>query len=153
MKTTESFDKSSGFAAKGGGTATNGTIGALSVSPTGAVNYTIPIDVPSGLNGVQPEIALTFSSQSGNGIAGWGWNLSGISSITRIPSTQYHDDKIDPVDFNLLDRFAFDGQRLVIKNRNLWYKRCYISNRTIFQYKNCILWHTSHFWNKWATIF
>ena len=98
-----------------GGTATNGILGALSVSPTGAANYTIPIDVPPGLNGVAPKISLTFNSQSGPGNAGWGWNLSGISSITRIPSTQYHDNKIDPVDFDLLDRFALDGQRLILR--------------------------------------
>ena len=80
-----------------------------------AANYTIPIDVPPGLNGVAPKISLTFNSQSGPGNAGWGWNLSGISSITRIPSTQYHDNIIDPVDFDLLDHFALDGQRLILK--------------------------------------
>ena len=114
-ETAGSSSKSSGVASKSGGSVTNGTLGALSVSPTGGASYTIPIAVPLGLNGVQPEIALTYNSQSGNGIAGWGWNLSGISSITRIPSTQYHDDKIDPVDFDLMDRFALDGQRLIIK--------------------------------------
>lgn len=119
--------KSSSFATKGGGTVTNGILGSLSVSPTGGVNYTIPIDVPPGLNGVAPEIALTFDSQSGRGIAGWGWNLSGVSSITRIPSTQYHDDKIDPVDFDLLDRFALDGQRLILKTGT------YGTNGTVYQ--------------------
>ncbi len=113
---SESNGKSSSFASKrGGGTVTNGILGALSVSPSGGANYTIPIAVPPGLNSVQPEIALTFDSQAGRGIAGWGWNLSGVSSITRISSTQYHDDKIAPVDFDLSDRFALDGQRLIIK--------------------------------------
>ncbi len=111
---SQTLSKSSGFSAKGG-TVTNGILGSLSVSPTGGASYTIPINVPPGLNGVVPEIALTYDSQSGKGIAGYGWNLSGVSSISRIPSTQYHDDKIDPVDFDLLDRFALDGQRLIIK--------------------------------------
>ena len=106
------------MAGMGGGTVTGGTIGNLSVSATGGANYTVPIAVPPGLNGVQPEIALTFDSQSGNGLAGWGWNVSGVSVITRIPSTQFHDDRIDPVDFDLLDRFALDGQRLIVKTGN-----------------------------------
>lgn len=98
---------------------TNGTIVAnLSVSGNGGLNYTIPISVPSGLNGVQPDLALGFDSQSGNGIAGWGWNLAGVSVITRIPSTNFHDNFIDPVDFDLDDRFALDGQRLIVKNGN-----------------------------------
>jgi RHS repeat-associated protein len=88
----------------------------LSVSASGGVSYSIPIAVAPGLNGVNPEISLDFNSQSGNGKAGWGWNVSGISVITRIPSTQFHDDKIDPVDFELDDRFALDGQRLIIKS-------------------------------------
>jgi len=91
-------------------------MGTLSVSPTGGANYTIPIEVPPGLNGVEPDIALTFNSQSGNGLAGWGWNVSGISVITRIPSTEYHDNEVDPVDFDLKDRFALDGQRLILKS-------------------------------------
>ncbi|WP_430967313.1 RHS repeat-associated core domain-containing protein [Spongiimicrobium sp. 2-473A-2-J] len=107
--------KSINLSSKGGGTVNGGTVGELSVSPTGAATYTVPIDVPPGLNGVQPEIFLNFNSQSGNGLAGWGWNVSGISVITRIPATQFHDNKIDAVDFDLDDRFSFDGQRLILK--------------------------------------
>lgn len=92
------------------------TEGQLSVSLTGGANYSIPIIVPPGINGVVPQISLTYNSQSGNGLAGFGWNLSGISSISRIPATKFHDNIIDGVDFNSLDRFAFDGQRLVLKN-------------------------------------
>ena len=112
---TEALSKSLGTTSREGGTVTNGTLGALSVSPTGGANYTIPIDVPPGLNGVAPKISLSYNSQSGNSVAGWGWNLSGTSSITRIPSTQYHDNTIDPVDFDILDRFALDGQRLILR--------------------------------------
>lgn len=92
------------------------TEGQLSVSLTGAATYSIPIKVPPGINGIVPQISLTYNSQSGNGLAGYGWNISGISVITRIPSTKFHDGVIDPVDFDALDRFALDGQRLVVKN-------------------------------------
>ncbi len=90
------------------------TIGSLSVSLTGAAEYHVPIMVPPGIGGAAPEIALAYNSQAGNGMAGYGWNLSGISSITRIPATTYHDRTIDPVDFDQLDRFALDGQRLIL---------------------------------------
>lgn len=84
------------------------------VSPTGAFTYEIPIAVPPGVQDVQPNIALTYNSQSGNGLAGWGWNISGLSTISRVGSTLHHDGKIDPVDYDNLDRFALDGQRLIL---------------------------------------
>ncbi|WP_422858990.1 RHS repeat-associated core domain-containing protein [Flagellimonas sp. S174] len=85
------------------------------VNSSGGLNYSIPINVPPGLNGVVPEISLDFDSHNGRGMAGWGWNVSGVSVITRIPSTLFHDNQIDPVDFDSGDRFALDGQRLVLK--------------------------------------
>ncbi|WP_318309271.1 FG-GAP-like repeat-containing protein [Flagellimonas crocea] len=92
------------------------TLGEASVSLTGGASYTIPIKVPPGINGVVPNIALAYNSQAGNGLAGYGWNISGISVITRIPNTKYHDNYVDPVDFDGNDRFAFDGQRLLLKS-------------------------------------
>lgn len=92
------------------------TKGELSVTLTGGSNYSIPISVPPGINNVAPEINLVYNSQSSNGLAGLGWNISGVSVITRVSSTMFHDGKIDAVDFDNLDRFALDGQRLVIKN-------------------------------------
>lgn len=92
------------------------TEGQLSVSLTGGATYTIPIAVPPGINGVVPQISLSYNSQGGNGLAGYGWNIAGVSVITRIPATKFHDGTIDGVDFNSMDRFAFDGQRLMVKN-------------------------------------
>jgi RHS repeat-associated protein len=92
------------------------TAGQLSVSLSGAANYSIPFAVPSGINGVEPQIGLAYSSQSGNGMAGNGWNISGLSAITRIPSTKFHDNNSDSIDFDESDRFALDGQRLILKS-------------------------------------
>lgn len=92
------------------------TSGQLSVSLTGAATYSIPFAVPPGINGVVPQIGLSYSSQSGNGLAGYGWNISGLSSITRIPSTKFHDNNLDPVDLDSSDRFALDGQRMILKS-------------------------------------
>lgn len=92
------------------------TAGEISVSPTGGSLYTIPIAAAPGINGVVPKVYLQYNSQSGNGAAGYGWNISGVSLITRIPATKFHDGTIDAVDFNALDRFAFDGQRLMLRS-------------------------------------
>jgi RHS repeat-associated protein len=94
---------------------TGETPGFLSVSLTGAATYDVPIAVPQGIKGIAPEISIRYNSQSGAGVAGYGWNLGGLSVISRIPSTQYHDNKIDAVDFDTSDRFALDGQRLIVK--------------------------------------
>ena len=87
----------------------------LDVSATGAAVYTIPIAVPAGINGVQPNLALTYNSQAGNGIAGYGWNITGISKITRVGSTPYHNGQLTGVNLTETDQFALDGQRLLLK--------------------------------------
>jgi RHS repeat-associated protein len=99
-----------------GNEAISETQGELSVSLTGGAIYNVPIKVPPGIAGVQPDLSLTYNSQAGNGLAGYGWNVSGISVITRIPSTKHHDNNIDPVDFDTSDRFVFEGQRLMLKS-------------------------------------
>ncbi|WP_029272451.1 RHS repeat-associated core domain-containing protein [Flavobacterium sp. KJJ] len=106
------------------------TDGQLSVSLSGASNYTVPIAVPSGINGVEPNIGLQYNSQGGNGIAGFGWNITGVSGITRVASTRYHDGTVDPVDFDSLDRFALDGMRLIVKTGT------YGANETVYETEN-----------------
>ncbi|MBX7183240.1 MAG: FG-GAP-like repeat-containing protein, partial [Bacteroidia bacterium] len=90
------------------------------VTPTGAASYTIPIQVPPGTAGMIPTLSLGYNSQSGNGILGWGWNLSGLSAISRVPKTIYHNGKVEPVKFDGTDNFALDGQML-IKSGNYYY--------------------------------
>lgn len=87
--------------------------GEFGVSPTGAATYSIPIEVPPGIGGVQPQLSLEYSSQTGNGLLGMGWSLDGLSVITRCPTTLAQDNFLDPVDFDGNDRLCLDGQRLV----------------------------------------
>lgn len=99
----------------GSGTEAGSTAGSLSVSLTGAASYSIPIMVPPGIKDVAPNIGISYTSQGANGLAGWGWNVSGLSTISRIPATKYYDNKHDGIDFKD-DRFSIDGQRLIIKS-------------------------------------
>lgn len=88
----------------------------LDVSSLGGATYTIPIAVPPGIGKMVPQIALSYNSHAGKGIAGLGWNISGLSSISRIPTTMFHDSRMDGVNYDENDRFALDGQRLLLKS-------------------------------------
>lgn len=93
-----------------------GVVGAIpatvDVSALGGATYSIPIQLPEGINGMQPNLSIVYNSQSGNGLLGWGWNLGGVSAITRVGTTLFHELTTLPVDFEH-DRFALDGQRLM----------------------------------------
>ena len=87
--------------------------GELNVSDMGAAVYSIPIMMPDGIGDMTPKLAITYNNQAGNGMLGWGWSLTGLSSITRTGQTVYHDDNQLVVDF-INDRFVMDGKRLML---------------------------------------
>lgn len=95
------------------GTAPGSIPGEFSVDPSGTANYRIPIVLPPGVAGVDPELAIAYSSRGGNGLLGVGFDLSGFSAITRCPATWLPDGVNDGVDFDGNDRFCLDGQRLM----------------------------------------
>ena len=94
------------------------TSGSFSVNPAGGANYTIPLELLPGVNGLAPELSIVYSSNSGPGIAGYGWQIGGLSTITRGPQTYYHDNSVGGVGLTILDRFYLDGQRLVPTSGN-----------------------------------
>lgn len=91
--------------------------GAARVSPTGAATYTIPINVSPGTNGMQPQLAITYSSQAGNGQLGMGWGLAGLSAINRggedVENPDIPGQMNAPIEFVFEDEFYLDGERLV----------------------------------------
>ncbi len=93
----------------------------IDISPSGAAIANIPISIPKGVNGFTPEISLTYNSQGGNGIAGYGWNIGGLSTISRIPATKFHNDRIGGINLDMSDFFALDGQRLLLKSGTYGY--------------------------------
>src|SRR5512137_2088753 len=67
---------------------TNGT---LSVNDQGGSVYSVPIQLPPGVNGLTPGLSLVYSSNLGTGIAGYGWQIGGISTVSRGGKDYYHD--------------------------------------------------------------
>ncbi|MBB6237541.1 RHS repeat-associated protein [Pedobacter sp. AK013] len=94
------------------------TTTSIDVSPSGGSVFNIPFFLPPGLGNAVPQLGLSYNAQSGNGSAGFGWNITGLSSITRLSTTIFHDNKIRGINFDADDRFALDGQRLLLKSGN-----------------------------------
>jgi RHS repeat-associated protein len=77
------------------------------VSPfAGSLSYTIPIQVPP-FHGIEPRLALTYSSEGRNGFVGVGWTLSGFSTIERVNSGR------GAAFFDASDVYLLDGQKLL----------------------------------------
>ena len=96
-----------------------GTIaGEFSVNGNGGATYVVPIEVPPGINGVQPNLSVIYNSQQENGLLGVGWNLAGLSAIARCGKTKATDGEIGGINFDSNDRFCYDGQRLIAVSGN-----------------------------------
>jgi RHS repeat-associated protein len=79
---------------------------------TGTGNFTVPLALPPGRNGFQPQLALVYSSGHGNGPFGLGWSLSipGVSRKTSDGVPRYDDAR---------DTFLLSGaEDLVPVSRN-----------------------------------
>lgn len=60
---------------------------------TGTGNFSVPIALPPGRNGLQPQLGIAYSTGNGNGCFGLGWQLSipGVSRKTAKGIPQYLD--------------------------------------------------------------
>src|SRR5512145_3446160 len=62
---------------------------------TGTGNFTVPLALPPGRNGLQPQLALVYSTGNGNGPfgLGWGLNVPGVSRKTSRGIPRYVDER------------------------------------------------------------
>ncbi len=62
---------------------------------TGTGNYSVPIELPPGRNGFQPQLSLVYSTGYGNSPFGLGWSLNvpGIERKSSKGVPAYDDDK------------------------------------------------------------
>ena len=84
------------------------------VSPTGARTYDIPIMTAAGCR-LTPNVSLSYNSQAGNGVAGYGWNITGGSAISVVGKSIHYDGATAAADLAnpATCAFSLDGVRLV----------------------------------------
>lgn len=92
------------------------TQGNIEVNGGGQLQFTLPIALPPGVKSVAPQINLVYTSGSGNGIAGYGWNISGITAIARMGKTIETDGETKGIQLDYSDYYSFNGQRLILKS-------------------------------------
>jgi RHS repeat-associated protein len=84
------------------------------VSPSGGRVYRVPIQAASGMK-LGPSLSLNYNSQGGEGVAGYGWDVGGMSAITLIGRNVYYHGESRAA--SRLDNegsvFALDGVPLV----------------------------------------
>ncbi|MGK3963945.1 SpvB/TcaC N-terminal domain-containing protein [Sorangium sp. So ce1667] len=79
-------------------------------SSRGTAQLAYPIEVPPGRRGMEPELAVTYESELGNGWLGVGWDLrvSAIEIDTRFGVPRYTGDELYALDGEMLR--AIPGQ-------------------------------------------
>ena len=88
--------------------------GSLTVSDMGAAVYSLNFEVPNG-GPLTPQIGIAYNSQkSGYGLAGYGFDITGISCITRGGKDVFHNKELKGVTYTESDNYYLDGKRLVL---------------------------------------
>ena len=86
-------------------------------TPTGGLTVSVPISTLP-CPGTTPSISLVYNSQGGEGLAGYGWDITGLSAITLDAKNPYFDGTVAAPDPSQPANqvFALDGVRLVNGN-------------------------------------
>ena len=106
-------------------TVVGSTTGVMQATETANLSYSVPITVPPGVSGVQPQLSIEYSSSAGNGIAGLGGHFSVGASITRCEQSIFLDAQVNHnsdlslgrargVDLSNNDTFCLGGEALVL---------------------------------------
>ena len=120
------------------------TVGAIpiqkGINTVGAMTVNVPIDVVSGIAAIQPNLAIAYNSLGGNGLLGYGWELSGISCIARKGYDVFHNGKTTPI--SITGDLTLDGKRLIKDNNYLkqigersWITKYYLESSN----KSCVV--------------
>ncbi|MFC4686025.1 RHS repeat-associated core domain-containing protein [Epilithonimonas pallida] len=76
----------------------------------GSANVQYPIEIPAGVNGLQPNVSINYNSDSKNGgWAGIGWDVSAVETIdidTRWGVPEFNDEKETEI-------YSIGGEQLV----------------------------------------
>jgi len=69
---------------------------------------------------LQPSLALSYNSRNGDGLLGVGWQLAGLSAISRCNLTYAQDGVAGSPQLTSADRFCLDGKRLRTTNSSTY---------------------------------
>lgn len=107
---------------------------------SGTANLSYPIEIPAGRQGMQPNLALSYSSGGGNGWLGIGWDISipSITVETRWGVPRYDSNQESEV-------YVYEGEQLVTRNSdgsfrkmphrtNLWTNRSELDQDSVEQF-------------------
>ncbi|WOI22889.1 TIGR02594 family protein [Nonlabens ulvanivorans] len=83
------------------------------VSQSGSANVSFPIKIPSGRNGMQPQLAISYNSDAGTGWLGQGWSLS-MPAITI--NSSWGTPKFNSA--NETEIYSMSGEQLMYPKRN-----------------------------------
>ncbi|MCJ8155266.1 hypothetical protein MKJ01_15990 [Chryseobacterium sp. SSA4.19] len=93
-------------------------ISAPSPNQRGDAALSYPVVIPSGVQGMQPNISISYSSSKGNGWMGEGWDISGVSGITL--DTRWGTPTFDP---------GFESEIYLLDGEMLVYEGDYLPHR------------------------
>jgi RHS repeat-associated protein len=109
------------------------------VNAFGAASIEIPIKISPGTAGISPQLSLSYNSQASDALVGLGFQLKGLSAITRCNADQAHNGRNHGIDYTNNDVFCINGQQLVAVNGK------YGSDGTIYKtYQDTFAKITSH---------
>lgn len=92
--------------------------GSHGVDESGGANYSIEIEIPKGVNGMEPTLGINYNSFHPNGILGVGWSLSGSSIIAQGGSNWYFDNDAETIQLDGSGKLNIDGHRLFLLGTN-----------------------------------
>ncbi|WP_288444082.1 RHS repeat-associated core domain-containing protein [uncultured Chryseobacterium sp.] len=92
------------------------TKGNIEVNRVGQLQFSLPLDLPPGIKTVSPQVGLVYNSETENGIAGYGWSISGITTISRTGKNIENEGEVKGVQMDFSDYYSFNGKRLVLKS-------------------------------------
>lgn len=82
------------------------------VSLDGRYTYNLPLEIPVGINALQPNLTVSYQMYGQDGYMGQGWGLSGLHSIHRCAATIAQDQYNGAPSGSGADKLCLDGQRL-----------------------------------------
>lgn len=78
----------------------------IGVSASGELQYSVPLWLPPGTAGMTPRLAIAYGHRTGETLLGYGWNLAGLSVITRCGQSLSQDGALREVKLDALDKYC-----------------------------------------------